>query len=49
MPKWNNPQSNDLFRAILSLKDISEARKFFRDLLTEAELIEFGKRWQAAQ
>jgi len=49
MSKWNNPQVNNLMRAILSLKNISEARKFLRDLLTEAELIEFSKRWQAAQ
>ena len=49
MTKWNNPQSNDLFRVILSLKNILEARKFFRDLLTEAEIIEFSKRWQVAQ
>lgn len=46
---WNNPQTNELFKAILSLKSAYEARKFFRDLLTEDELIEFGKRWQAAQ
>lgn len=35
--------------AVLALKNNAEAKKFFRDLLTEAELIEFGKRWQAAQ
>ncbi len=46
---WNNPQTNELFKAILSLKSPREARKFFRDLLTEDELIEFGKRWQAAR
>ncbi len=46
---WNNPQTNELFRAILSLKSPLEARKFFRDLLTEDELVEFGKRWQAAR
>jgi TrpR-related protein YerC/YecD len=47
--KWANPQTNDLFKAILRLQDFNEARRFFRDLLTEEELIEFGKRWQAAQ
>ncbi len=46
---WNNPQTKELFRAILILKTPREARRFFRDLLTEDELIEFGKRWQAAR
>jgi len=49
MPRWNNKKTEDLFKTILALKNISEAKKFFRDLLTEPELIEFGKRWQAAQ
>lgn len=46
---WNNPQTNELYRAVLALKNRGEARQFLRDLLTEDELIEFGKRWQAAQ
>lgn len=46
---WDNPKTQDLMRAILKLKTVSEAKRFFRDLLTEAELIEFAKRWQAAQ
>lgn len=49
MKNWNNQTTQDLFLAILKLKNIGEAKKFFRDLLTEQELIEFGKRWQAAQ
>ncbi|MBD3208568.1 MAG: hypothetical protein GF370_03890 [Candidatus Nealsonbacteria bacterium] len=49
MAKWNNPKSEDLFRAILSLKNIEEAKKFFRDLLTGEEIIEFAKRWQTAK
>ena len=47
--KWDNPKTRDLLRAILALKNVNEAKKFFRDLLTEQETIEFGKRWQAAQ
>lgn len=35
--------------AILQLKTTDEARRFFRDLLTEDELIEFGNRWLAAR
>ena len=38
-----------MFKVILKLKNIGETKKFFRDLLTKDELIEFGKRWQAAQ
>jgi len=49
MKKWNNKTTEDLFKAILKLNNIGETKKFFRDLLTEEELIEFGKRWQAAQ
>lgn len=49
MAKWNNARTTDLLRAILELKNLGEAKAFFRDLLTEAEIIEFGKRWQAAQ
>ncbi len=49
MPRWDNQKSAELLRAILALRDLSEAKKFFRDLLTEAEILEFTKRWQAAQ
>lgn len=47
--KWDNKESQNLFNAILALQSKKEAKRFFRDLLTEAEIIEFGKRWQAAQ
>lgn len=49
MKNWNNKTTEDLFKSILKLKNIGETKKFFRDLLTEEEIIEFGKRWQAAQ
>jgi TrpR-related protein YerC/YecD len=50
MPKkWDNPKTTKLFNAILALKSLKEAKAFFRDLLTEAELAEFGNRWLAAQ
>lgn len=49
MKKWDNKNTKSLFEAIFLLKNINEAKRFFRDLLTEQELIEFGKRWQAAQ
>ncbi|MBI2427153.1 MAG: hypothetical protein HYV34_04890 [Candidatus Kerfeldbacteria bacterium] len=51
MPKaqWDTPKTEDLFRAILAVKTLPEAKRFFRDLLTEEEILEFSKRWQAAQ
>ena len=46
---WNTPPTQSLLRAILKLNTTDEAKRFFRDLLTPEELVEFGKRWQAAQ
>ena len=47
--KWNNSDTNDLIKTICALKNEEEAKDFLRDLLTEGELIEFGKRWKAVQ
>lgn len=49
MEKWVNSTTDELFGAILALKNIDEARKFFRDLLTEKEILEFANRWKVAQ
>jgi len=54
MPKgnkqsWINNDSNNLFRAILRLRSLDEAKRFFRDLLTGKEIIEFSKRWKVAK
>lgn len=49
MTQWNNPTTEDLLKAVLALKNVGEAKRFFRDLLTEQEIIEFAKRWQAAK
>ncbi|MEK9153297.1 MAG: YerC/YecD family TrpR-related protein [Patescibacteria group bacterium] len=49
MTKWNTKTTENLFTAILALKNANEAKKFLRDLLTEQEICEFGRRWQAAQ
>jgi len=49
MNKWYNKDSRDLFGAVISLKDEREASMFFRDLLTENEIIEFSKRWKMAK
>ncbi|MFC1618129.1 YerC/YecD family TrpR-related protein [Patescibacteria group bacterium] len=47
--KWYNAKTKELFKIILSLKNQREAKMFFRDLLTEAEVLEFANRWQAAK
>jgi len=44
-----NSDSDSLFKAILALESIEEARDFFRDLLTEQEIIEFSQRWKVAR
>lgn len=48
MYKWSGKTEN-LMKAILTLRDVGEAKRFFRDLMTEQELVEFGNRWQTAQ
>lgn len=47
--KWDNADARRLFQAILRLKDLDEARRFLRDLLTEKEIIEFAARWKVAR
>jgi len=39
----------NLYKAILTLKTPDEAARFFRDLLTEAEIEEFANRWAMVQ
>jgi TrpR-related protein YerC/YecD len=41
--------SASLFGAILGLKDIKEAEKFFRDLCTVEEIKAMSERWQIAR
>jgi len=47
--KLINKDTDDLLGAILKLKSVDEARQFFRDLLTEKEIVEFGQRWKVAR
>jgi len=47
--KWVNKKSDSLFKAILTLDNLDEARRFFRDLLTEQEIEEFASRWEVAK
>lgn len=46
---WERPQNKKLLEAILSLKNLDEAQRFLRDLMTEGEIEEFAKRLQAAE
>ncbi len=49
MEDWDNSKTEELFKAVLALNNLEEAKDFFRDLLTPQEIIEFSKRWQAAK
>jgi TrpR-related protein YerC/YecD len=49
MSAGTNADIDSLYRAILSLRNKEEARSFFRDLLTEAEIKEFTNRWKVVQ
>lgn len=46
---WNTKANEALVGAIMSLKNAGEARRFLRDLLTENEIEEFGKRFETAR
>lgn len=46
---YPSKETKELFAAILKLKSVDEAAKFFRDLLTMAEIIEFTNRWQTVK
>lgn len=51
MNRYTGDQKNtdSLYDAVLHLKNRGEARRFFRDLLTEEEIAEFSNRWKVAQ
>ena len=46
---WNNQNTDALVKTLLALKTADQGKRFLRDLMTEAELIELGNRWKAAQ
>lgn len=49
MRNVNREDIEALYGAVLTLRNGAEARKFFRDLLTETEIKEFAERWKAAR
>ncbi len=46
---WQTKKSRRLLQAILTLKTNSEAKRFFRDLMTRKEIEEFSNRFRAAE
>lgn len=44
-----NKKTDELFKAVISLKTGKEAEAFFRDLCTIEEIKEMSERWQIAQ
>lgn len=40
---------DDVYQAILNLKNLDEARRFFRDILTREEIAEMARRWQVVR
>jgi TrpR-related protein YerC/YecD len=47
--EWRTSETTSLFSAILSLRTVEEAERFFRDLCTLSEIEAMTHRWQAAQ
>jgi TrpR-related protein YerC/YecD len=47
--EWRTPEIQDVLEAVLRLRDLDEAERFFRDLCTLGELEAMAHRWQAAQ
>jgi TrpR-related protein YerC/YecD len=46
---WPTNEIRDLLRAIVSLRTLDEAERFFRDLCTLSELDAMAHRWQVAK
>lgn len=46
---WNTKENKLFLDSVLLLKNRKEAGAFFRDLMTENEIIGFGKRLEAVQ
>jgi TrpR-related protein YerC/YecD len=47
--EWRTGETRDLFEAILDLRTLAEAERFFRDLCTLSELEAMTHRWHAAK
>src|SRR5919198_487538 len=47
--EWRTDEIRDLLETILSLRDVDEAERFFRDLCTLGELEAMAHRWAVAK
>ncbi len=47
--KTRTPEVEELFRAILTLKDVEECYTFFEDVCTMNEILLFAQRYQVAK
>ncbi|MBN1916095.1 hypothetical protein JW796_03855 [Candidatus Dojkabacteria bacterium] len=45
----DSTEVENLLKAILKLRNINEAKKFFRDLMTVPEIKSFAGRWKSAR
>ena len=46
---WKSKENKALIQAFLALQNAGEAQRFLRDILTEGEIEEFGKRLKTAR
>ena len=46
---WKDKNKQQLITSLLELQTRDEAQRFLRDLMTESEIEEFSKRFEAAQ
>jgi TrpR-related protein YerC/YecD len=49
MKKVSQKEIDELYEVILHIESLPEARKFFRDLLTEKEIEDIAERWKIAR
>ncbi len=49
MSNWHTQQTDDLFRAILTLQSVEECYAFFEDACTIKEIIEIAQRLEVAK
>ena len=45
---WDKKENKQLIQAFLALKNIDEAKRFLRDIMTEKEILEFSNRLETA-
>jgi TrpR-related protein YerC/YecD len=49
MNKITTKDIDELYEVILRLETLPECKKFFRDLLTENEIVDIAERWKIAK